>query len=85
MTCKGIIFDMDGTLLDSMGYWNRIRKDFPEVFERRAREERAIGHSCIKGHFLDELDPNAGNFDTEVLPMCSFDCAGVIDGDGDAD
>lgn len=74
-----------GCVKGGMGYWNRIRRDFPEVFERRAREERAIGHSCIKGHFLDELDPHAGNFDTEVLPMCSFDCVGLIDGDGDAD
>lgn len=23
----------------AMGYWNKIRADFPEVFERRARQE----------------------------------------------
>lgn len=47
-----------GCVKGGMGYWNKIRVDFPEVFERRARQEREIGHSCIKGVFLDELDPN---------------------------
>lgn len=28
------------------GYWNKIRRDFPEVFERRAAQEREIG-ACI--------------------------------------
>lgn len=43
-------------------------------FERRARQEREIGHSCIKGVFLDELDPNRGNMRTEVMPSCGFAC-----------
>ena len=45
-----------GCVKGGMGYWNKIRKDFPEVFERRAKLEREIEHSCIKGVFLDELD-----------------------------
>lgn len=49
-----------GCVKGGMGYWNKIRKDFPEVFERRAKQERMIGHSCIKGVFLDELDPDRG-------------------------
>lgn len=63
-----------GCVKGGMGYWNKIRKDFPEVFERRARQERMIGHSCIKGVFLDELDPNRGNMNTEVFEDCGITC-----------
>lgn len=31
-------------------------------------------NSCIKGVFLDELDPNRGNMRTEVMPSCGFAC-----------
>lgn len=71
-----------GCVKGGKGYWNRIRVDFPDVFERRASQEREIGHSCIKGVFLDELDPSAGNMASEVIPTCSFDCLGVVE-DGD--
>lgn len=57
-----------------MGYWNKIRVDFPEVFERRARQEREIGHSCINGVFLDELEPNRGNVNTEIMEDCTIAC-----------
>ncbi len=67
-----------GCVKGGMGYWNRIRKDFPEVFERRARQEREIGRSCIRGVFLDELDPRRGDMATEVFPSCSFACEGVM-------
>jgi hypothetical protein len=70
-----------GCVKGGMGYWNRIRRDFPQVFKRRAKQEREIGHSCIKGVFLDELDPERGNMDTEVMPDCSFACFGLMDGD----
>jgi hypothetical protein len=63
-----------GCVKGGMGHWNRIRRDFPDVFERRARQEREIGHSCIKGVFLDELDPNRGNMMKEVMPSCGFAC-----------
>lgn len=59
-----------GCVKGGMGYWNKIRVDFPEVFERRAHQEREIGHSCIKGVFLDELEPNRGR-------MVSVECQGV--------
>lgn len=69
-----------GCVKGGMGYWNRIRKDFPEVFERRARQEREIGHSCIRGVFLDELEPGRGVQDTMIFPECTFACIGIGEG-----
>jgi hypothetical protein len=63
-----------GCVKGGMGYWNKIRKDFPEVFVRRAQQEREIGHSCINGIFLDELDPGRGNMDMEIMPECGIAC-----------
>lgn len=62
-----------GCVKGGMGYWNKIRDDFPEVFELRARREREIGHSCIKGVFLDELEPGRG-ICNPVVPDCLLDC-----------
>lgn len=63
-----------GCVKGGMGYWNKIRVDFPDVFERRARQERDIGHSCIKGVFLDELAPDRGRMDMEIMEDCSITC-----------
>ena len=77
-----------GCLKGGMGYWNRIRKDFPDVFARRAKMERDIGHSCLRKAlphvegqprksaplFLDELDPEAGRHDPPVTQECGVYC-----------
>ena len=63
-----------GCVKGGMGYWNKIRGDFPEVFERMAKLEREVGHSCIKGVFLDELEPERGRIEDEVMPDCSIMC-----------
>ena len=63
-----------GCVKGGMGYWNKIREDFPEVFALRAKREREIGHSCIKGVFLDELDPGRGRFKPIELPDCYGMC-----------
>lgn len=63
-----------GCVKGGMGYWNKIRKDFPEVFAERARLERKIGASCIKGVFLDELDPDSGRIEDEVMEECGIMC-----------
>ena len=61
-----------------MGYWNKIRVDFPEIFDKMAKLEREIGHNALKEYFLDELPKNAGREEKELLPACSIFC-GFID------
>lgn len=67
-----------GCIKGGMGYWNRIRKDFPEVFESRAKLERMVGHSMLKDRkgavYLDELSPDRGDMNTEVFPDCGIMC-----------
>lgn len=63
-----------GCVKGGMGYWNKIRKDFPDVFARRAKLERDLGSSCINGIFLDELDPNRGRMEQEIFPECGIMC-----------
>lgn len=38
-----------GCVKGGMGYWNKIRVDFPEAFDRMAKLERKLGRSCIGG------------------------------------
>lgn len=63
-----------GCIKGGMGYWNKIRVDFPEVFESRAKLERDIGYSILKECFLDELDPNRGRMTDEVMQDCNIFC-----------
>lgn len=63
-----------GCIKGGMGYWNKIRADFPEVFASRARLERWAGASCINGTFLDELDPSAGRHDGPIVDECGLLC-----------
>lgn len=67
-----------GCVKGGAGYWNRIRKSFPEKFNEMAKIERSIGRSCIKGKFLDELDPNSGRH-KEPLISCDFVCQSEIE------
>jgi hypothetical protein len=63
-----------GCVKGGAGYWNKIRQDFPKVFEARSRMERNIGHSILKGCFLDELQPDKGRMSEEVMDECSILC-----------
>ena len=71
-----------GCVKGGMGYWNKIRKDFPETFKKRAMQEREIGKTCLtevingetKQLYLDELDPNRGRMNKEIMEECGFLC-----------
>lgn len=63
-----------GCVKGGMGYWNKIRVDFPDVFQRRAETERLIGGTCIKGIYLDELPPNAGRKQDFIFDDCGVLC-----------
>lgn len=77
-----------GCVKGGMGYWNAIRVDFPDVFARRALLEREIGHAILSEEipgqvgtrhtrpvWLDELDPNRGDFKRDQPRSCSLNCA----------
>ena len=69
-----------GCIKGGMGYWNKIRKDFPDHFNRMAEIEREIGHSRFRDMdtneriWLDELPEDAGNFKTEPAITCDLSC-----------
>jgi len=71
-----------GCVKGQAGYWNKIRVDFPDAFDRMAKQERKMNAAINKTYagdgkrkriFLDELDPNAGR----GVPMPDIDC-GVL-------
>ena len=67
-----------GCVKGGMGYWNKIRKDFPDRFDKMARLERTIGHSVNKDDkgpvYLDELVPKRGRFKQDMPADCGFTC-----------
>lgn len=67
-----------GCVKGGQGYWNKIRKDFPDIFESRAKMEREIGHTILRNKngllFLDELDPQAGRNEKEIMEDCGIHC-----------
>ena len=69
-----------GCVKGGMGYWNKIRVDFPEVFVSRAKLERDIGFSIIgKGIWLDELDPQRGRHADPICDDCGIMCELIKD------
>lgn len=71
-----------GCVKGGIGYWNKIRRDFPEDFARMAVVEREIGATILKDRrgkktirvYLDELDPKAGRYQDESDIECGVMC-----------
>jgi 3'-phosphoadenosine 5'-phosphosulfate sulfotransferase (PAPS reductase)/FAD synthetase len=70
-----------GCVKGGIGYWNKIRDDFPEIFERMAKIERRINFTILKDRrnqksvplFLDELEQGHGRMSVEEI-SCSEIC-----------
>jgi len=63
-----------GCVKGGAGYWNKIRKDFPDVFARMADLEARIGATVLKGTSLRDLRPDAGRHEDLDLPDCGLFC-----------
>lgn len=63
-----------GCVKGGMGYWNKIRIDFPEVFKKRCEMERKLGGKIFKEFYLDELPENLGRELKIIVPDCGLFC-----------
>ena len=68
-----------GCVKGGMGYWNKIRVDFPAHFNRMAKAERDVGRTCLREKngeliYLDTLDPDRGRELKVIIPECGFFC-----------
>jgi hypothetical protein len=63
-----------GCVKGGAGYWNKIRVDFPDEFERMAKLEETLGRSVLNGRTLRELHPKAGSKKDLILPDCGLFC-----------
>lgn len=68
-----------GCVKGGIGYWNKIRRDFPDTFRKMSEIEREVGATCLKDKngriYLDELDPNRGDDVRAITPDCSLFCS----------
>jgi hypothetical protein len=75
-----------GCVKGGAGYWNKIRRDFPERFEEMARIEDEIGESAYLMRDrqtgiripLRQLDPTSGRHDEPEI-ACGFVCQRIDD------
>ena len=72
-----------GCVKGGLGYWNKIKIDFPKYFEKMSKIEKELGVSILKHRsgekegerlFLKDLKPNMGNYMQEPSITCGIDC-----------
>lgn len=71
-----------GCVKGGAGYWNKIRRDFPAVFDRMAKLERELGAKLVQATIdgrrqrvhLDELPLTAGRHSDDPPMSCGLLC-----------
>ena len=69
-----------GCVKGGMGYWNKIRVDFPDEFKRMADFEKRKGYTVLQEPstsvpiFLHDLDPERGKLADEPRIECGIFC-----------
>lgn len=63
-----------GCVKGGMGYWNKIKVDFPDQFDKMAKLERFKKQTILKDRYLDELKDSDGNYPEEPKIECSIFC-----------
>lgn len=75
-----------GCVKGQSGYWNKIRKDFPSVFQRMADIEIELNVALNKSYagdgkrkriFLKDLPPDAGRYSEEEDISCGLLCDSI--------
>jgi len=70
-----------GCVKGGAGYWNKIRVDFPDVFQRMSDQEQELGATVLRKDGkplpLAELEPGTGRYEAEEIG-CSLLCADVL-------
>lgn len=66
-----------------MGYWNKIKIDFPEIYERMSDLEQKLGVAINRDWrkaqvFLKDLKPTQGKKQDLILPECGIGCPAEI-------
>jgi hypothetical protein len=81
-----------GCVKGEAGYWNKVRKDFPEVFERMSQMEQKLGRTVCKKEWredgkvkriripLSELPEDLGVYKEEKTIECGILCSEVSEG-----
>jgi hypothetical protein len=72
-----------GCVKGGMGYWNKIRHDFPEVFKARCEMEKIIGGKVFKDFWLEDLPENRGRIKAIEIPDCGLFCEPKAEGEGE--
>lgn len=69
-----------GCVKGGMGYWNKIRKDFPDAFKKMSEFEERKGYTVLKEPktgkplFLKDLNPKRGRMSDEPRIECGIFC-----------